>query len=269
MGRADVSSTARGLTKSAVVNAVKEPKPGLRSKGTVPAITVPVFAEGAPGVLHAFGTKSGWEPSMLTDRRPFQVVSVKQVHGIKALLLHSRMTDAEVRETASATGFDAIITDRPRTWVTVRTADCVPILLMGAEGGVIASVHAGWRGTVAGIAGQVIRLMQNVFDCKPGSLHAAIGPSIGPCCYEVDEPVWAPLKRAFPYWSEVFEETGSGRGQLNLRRLNRLALEEAGVDTCRITEVNLCTACHPELFHSYRRDGAGTSHMTSGIARIQ
>ena len=140
---------------------------------------------------------------------------------------------------------------------------------MGADCGVIASVHAGWRGTVGGIAGQVIHLMQNAFDCKPASLHAAIGPSIGPCCYEVDEPVWAPLKRAFPYWSEVFEETGSGRGQLNLRRLNRLALEEAGVDTCRITEVNLCTACHPELFHSYRRDGAGTSHMTSGIARIQ
>lgn len=269
MGRADVSSTARRLTKSAVVNAVKEPKPVLRSRRTVPAITIPVFAEGAPGVFHAFGTKSAWEPSIHTDRPPFQVVSVKQVHGIEALLLHSRMTDSEVREAASTKGFDAIITDRPRTWVTVRTADCVPILLMGADCGVIASVHAGWRGTVGGIAGQVIRLMQNVFDCKPASLRVAIGPSIGPCCYEVDEPVWAPLKRAFPYWSEVFEETGQGRGQLNLRRLNRLALEEAGVDTCRITEVNLCTACHPELFHSYRRDGTGTSHMTSGISRIQ
>src|SRR5205823_14462507 len=138
----------RGLTKNVVVHAVKEPKPGLRSRRTVPAITIPIFAEGAPGVLHAFGTKSAWEPSVHTDRPPFQVVSVKQVHGIEALLLHSRMTEAEVREAASATGFDAIITDRPRTWVTVRTADCVPIPLMAADRGVIASVHAGWRCTV-------------------------------------------------------------------------------------------------------------------------
>ena len=269
MGRADISSTARGLTKSAIVDSVKEPKPVLRGRGTVPAITIPVFAEGAPGVVHAFGTKSAWEPSLHMDRPPLQVVSVQQVHGVEALLLHRRMTDSEVREAASTKGFDAIITDRPRTCVTVRTADCVPILLMGSDCGVIAAVHAGWRGTVGGIAGKVLRLMQDVFGCKLGSVRAAIGPSIGPCCYEVDEPVWAPLKRAFPYWSEVFEETGHGRGQLNLRRLNRLALEDAGVDTCRITEVNLCTACHPELFHSYRRDGTGTSHMTSGIARIQ
>ena len=248
---------------------MKEPKPVLRSRRTVPAITIPVFAEGAPGVVHAFGTKSAWEASLHTDRPPLQVVRVQQVHGVEALLLHRRMTDSEVREAASTKGFDAIITDRPRTCVTVHTADCVPILLMGSDCGVIAAVHAGWRGTVGGIAGKVLRLMQDVFGCKLGSVRAAIGPSIGPCCYEVDEPVWAPLKRAFPYWSEVFEETGHGRGQLNLRRLNRLALEDAGMDTCRITEVNLCTACHPELFYSYRRDGTGTSHMTSGIARIQ
>ena len=186
----------------------------------MPAITIPAFAEGACGVVHAFGTKSAWEPSLHMDRPPLQVVSVQQVHGVEALLLHRRMTDSEVREAASTKGFDAIITDRPRTWVTVRTADCVPILLMGSDCGVIAAVHAGWRGTVGGIAGKVLRLMQDVFGCKLGSVRAAIGPSIGPCCYEVDEPVWAPLKRAFPYWSEVFEETGHGRGQLNLRRLN-------------------------------------------------
>src|SRR5438034_10801026 len=104
MGRADVSSTARGLTKSAVVNAVKESKPVLRSKRTVPAITIPVFAEGAPGVLHAFGTKSAWEPSVHTDRPPFQVVSVNQVHGTEALLLPRQLNDAEVLAAASTTG---------------------------------------------------------------------------------------------------------------------------------------------------------------------
>src|SRR6266581_1020245 len=171
MGRADISSTARGLTENVrAVDAVNVSKAALGRGGTVPAvITIPLFTEGASGVVHAFGTKSGWEPCLQKGRAELQVVTVNQVHGIDALLLSRCMTDSEVREAASTKGFDAIVTDRPRTWVTVRTADCVPILLMGADCGVIASVHAGWRGTVGGIAGQVIRLMQNVFDCKPNS----------------------------------------------------------------------------------------------------
>jgi YfiH family protein len=233
------------------------------------AITIPVFAEGLAGVVHSFGTKSGWEPSAM-NKPPGQlkIVSVTQVHGTETLLIPRRMSDTEISEAAGARGYDAIITDRRRTWVTVRTADCVPILLAD-DGGVVASVHAGWRGTIDGIAGKVVRLMRNTFGCKLDSLRAAIGPAIGRCCYEVDEPVMTPLKRAFPYWSEALEETTLGRGQLALRRLNRLILEKAGVDPHRIAEVNLCTSCHTDLFYSYRRDGAGTRHMTSGIALIE
>lgn len=251
------------------MSAVKEPQAAFRGGVTVPAaITIPLFTEGVSAVVHAFGTKSGWQPSV-QRRAPLQIVTVNQVHGVDVLLLQGRMTDAEVREAASTKGHDAIITDRPRTWLTIRTADCVPILLMEPDHGVIASVHAGWRGAVGGIAARVVRLMQDIFGCRLGSLRAAIGPAIGQCCYEVDEPVVAPLKRAFPYWSEALQETGRGRGQLDLRRLNRLALEHAGVDPCRISGVNLCTACHSDLFYSYRRDGRGTRHMTSGIALIE
>jgi YfiH family protein len=233
-------------------------------------ITIPAFAEGMGGVTHVFGTRSACPPDEFGEvDSGLHTVAVRQVHGTEALILHRRMTEAEVREAASAKGFDAIITDRPRTWVTVRTADCVPILLIGADHGIVASVHAGWRGTVEGIAGKVIRLMHDIFGCTPSLLRAAIGPSIGRCCYEVDEPVMKPLKRAFPYWSEALEETTAGRGQLDLRRLNRLALEEAGVDPGRIAAVNLCTACHPDLFYSYRRDGKATRHMTSGIALLE
>ena len=234
------------------------------------AITVPAFNEGLVGVTHMFGTRWPGTPNEFREAGSgVHLVAVKQVHGTEALVLNRGMTESEVQVAASSKGFDAIITDRPRTWVTVRTADCVPILLMEADRGIVASVHAGWRGTVGGISGKVIRMMHEIFGCKPGLLRAAIGPSIGPCCYEVDEPVMQPLKRAFPYWSEALEETRPGRGQLDLRRLNRLALEEAGVDPFRIAAVNVCTACHPDLFYSYRRDGKGTRHMTSGIMLLE
>lgn len=233
-------------------------------------ITIPLFAAEARGVLHAFGTKAVCAiPDMHNDGAKFQVVSVSQVHGIDVLILAGRMTDSQVREAASAKNFDAIITDRPRTWLTVRTADCVPVLFLGPDRGVIGVAHAGWRGTVGGISANVVRLMQEVFDCKLDLVQVAIGPSIGRSCYEVDDPVLRPLKRAFPFWSKVVSETGGGRGHLDLGRLNRLALETAGVQSSQIFAVNLCTACHPDLFHSYRRDGKRTRHMISGIARVQ
>ena len=233
-------------------------------------ITIPQFAGAPRGVVHAFGTKAvSAVPAMHNQGTKFQVVSVNQVHGIDVLILAGRMTDSQVREAASARNFDAIITDRPRTWLTVRTADCVPVLFQGPDRGVIGVAHAGWRGTVGGIAANVVRLMQEVFDCKRDLVQVAIGPAIGQSCYEVDEPVLGPLKRAFPFWSKVVSETGGGRGRLDLRLLNRLALETAGIEPSKIFAVNLCTACHTDLFHSYRRDGKGTRHMISGIARVQ
>jgi hypothetical protein len=252
------------------VAAVKERKAALSRAENLPtAITIPVFAEGLTGLVHSFGTKSGWEPLAMKKRHgQLKIVTVTQVHGIETLLIPSRMSETEIREAACARGYDAIITDRLRTWVSVRTADCVPILLAD-DRGVVASVHAGWRGTVGRIAGKVVRLMRDTFGCKLDSLRAAIGPAIGRCCYEVDEPVMAPVKRAFPYWFEALEETTPGRGQLALGRLNRLILENAGLNPGRIAQVNLCTSCHADLFYSYRRDGAGTRHMTSGIALIE
>ncbi len=233
-------------------------------------ITIPQFAGEARGVVHAFGTRAVCAiPAVHNDGTQFQVVSVNQVHGIDVLILAGRVTDSEVRDAASAGNFDAIITDRPRMWLTVRTADCVPILFLGPDRGVIGVAHAGWRGTVGGIAAKVVRLMQEVFDCKLDLVQVAIGPSIGRSCYEVDEPVLGPMKRAFPFWSKVVSDTGGGRGHLDLRGLNRLALEAAGVQPSQIFAVNLCTACHPDLFHSYRRDGKRTRHMISGIARVQ
>ncbi len=108
-------------------------------------------------------------------------------------------------------------------------------------------------------------VMQDRFGSHLRSIRAAIGPSIGVCCYEVNGTVLAPLKRGFPYWADVVESVKGTKAHLDLRGFNRRQLEEAGISPDRIETVNLCTACHQDLFYSYRRDGARTGRMMSGI----
>jgi YfiH family protein len=160
------------------------------------------------------------------------------------------------------------VTDQRHTCLTIRTADCVPMLLIDPAVRVVAAVHAGWRGTLKEIGPKTLRVMQDRFGCKISSVRVALGPSIGRCCYEVDDLVMGPLKQAYSYWREVLDERKKGRALFDLRRLNRRQMEQAGIDPGRIEAVNLCTACHPELFYSYRRDGKGTEHLTSGIALV-
>jgi YfiH family protein len=164
--------------------------------------------------------------------------------------------------------YDAIVTNQPGVLAAVETADCVPILLLDPVRGVCAAIHAGWRGTLAKIAPKTVAVLQNRFGCSLRSIRAAIGPSIGVCCYEVNGAVLEPLKRSVPYWAEVVEEVKGTKAHLDLRGLNRRQLEEIGIGPTRIDTVNLCTACHRDLFHSYRRDGAGTGRMLSGIGFI-
>ena len=222
-------------------------------------ITVPMFSHGVSGVYHYFGTRTEPKPTpSRMGRPPMQVVTMKQVHGTEVLIIGGR-------EMGEGDGHDAVVTNRPGLLLAVRSADCVPILLMDTARPVVAAVHAGWRGTLGNIVTKTVMAMRTRFACSLRTIRAAVGPSIGACCYEVDEAVLAPLKRACPDWQEVVERAKGSRAYLDLRRLNRRQLEEAGLDPARIETVNLCTACHPELFYSYRRDGKATDHMTSGI----
>jgi YfiH family protein len=230
-------------------------------------ITIPLFSQGMSGAQHYFGTKTNPGPIPVRPGSPGRrVLKVKQVHGTEVLVVDRRITNwpAFEAETASS-AYDAMVTTQPDLLLSITTADCVPLLLMDADRGVVAAAHAGWRGTLGGIAAKTIQIMQERFQCRPRSIRAAIGPSIGVCCYEVDAAVLTPLKKAYPYWEEVLDKTAGARAHLDLRRLNRRQMEEAGLDPARIETVNLCTACHSDLFHSYRRNGKGTGFMTSGI----
>ncbi len=222
-------------------------------------ITVPLFTKGTVGVCHYFGTKVAPGPPAAWPGGPsVRVVTVRQVHGTDILAID--------RRTAMASGnYDAIVTNQPGVLVAVETADCVPILLLDPSRGVYAAVHAGWRGAMGGIVTKTVKVMQDRFGSHRRAIRAAVGPSIGVCCYEVNGTVLTPLTRGFPYWADVVENVKGTKAHLDLRGFNRRQLEEAGISPDRIETVNLCTACHPDLFYSYRRDGARTGRMMSGI----
>ena len=147
---------------------------------------------------------------------------------------------------------DALLENTPGHLVAVKTADCIPILLVDDEHRAVAAVHAGWRGTVNRIAPLALHRMQEEFGTRSARLHAAIGPGIGKCCYQVG--------------AEVAEQFGAtGACAIDLVEANRRQLAEAGVPDVQIYAAGLCTKCGAEDFHSYRRDKEQAGRMLSFI----
>ena len=160
---------------------------------------------------------------------------------------------------------DGFITDRSGVALCVKTADCVPVLLVDGKRQVVAAVHAGWRGTALGIAGKAVRIFQERFSSTPEDLWAAIGPSIGPCCYEVDETV----RREFAHHrdgSNVLKAAArKDRWMLDLILANRRQLEAAGIPPAQISAAGLCTSCRRDAFFSHRGEGETTGRQLNFI----
>ncbi|MGO9570672.1 MAG: peptidoglycan editing factor PgeF [Desulfomonilaceae bacterium] len=155
---------------------------------------------------------------------------------------------------------DAIITSTPGIYPSIKTADCVPILLLDPVRRVAGAIHAGWRGTVLRISRKVVRIMKSRFGSNPTDLVAGLGPSIGSCCYEVDEVVLKPYRQAFPEAEQFVIRSKSGALskeslRLDLVGVNRFELIQGGVPPANIHSTELCTSCNSALFFSYRRDG--------------
>ena len=146
--------------------------------------------------------------------------------------------------------------------VGVKTADCIPILLIDERHRAVAAVHAGWRGTVARIAQKAIQAMSERWQTAPQDLHAAIGPGIGVCCYEVGPEVSAQFAELFPERRDLGQ-----RVKIDLVEANRRQLLQAGVQPGRIYSANLCTFCDGQ-FHSFRRDGEAAGRMISFIGIV-
>lgn len=186
-----------------------------------------------------------------------QVLIINQVHG-DAVLIHERTQDR-------IEGYDAHITDYSSAAIGVVTADCVPIIIADKIKKVIGAVHAGWRGTLKRIAQKTVKSMTDNFGCRPQDMVAGIGPSIGPCCYEVDDEVAGPMKKEFKYAEKYTIYKMKNKWHLDLQSINKEQLVEAGLMEGNINTTELCTACHSDLFYSYRRDGAGTGRMMAVV----
>jgi purine-nucleoside/S-methyl-5'-thioadenosine phosphorylase / adenosine deaminase len=190
-----------------------------------------------PWVIHGFGCRAthGWPP---------RYTNLKQTHSDKVIVANGRRGCLEQG--------DALVTSEPGNLIGIRTADCVPILIADPEHRAVAAVHAGWRGTAAGIATKAIEKLTEEFGSRPAALLASIGPAIGPCCFEVGPEVGA-----------LFTTIGSA---VDLRAANQAQLLEAGVAPERVDVSDLCTVCYGEgEFHSFRRDKESSGRMVSAI----
>lgn len=233
-------------------------------------ITVPAFASTREGVRHFFGTREHAEqfdvevgvPAALRQSRGRSwLLSVKQVHGTEALVVDRPVTESD----RFSGGWDALVTDQPGVMVAVRTADCVPVLVYDRRCRAVAAIHAGWRGAVAGIVPKTLELMASRFHVALSDFRVSIGPSAGPCCYEVDEAVLEPLRGAMTDWESVLHADRGAKARLDLKKLIRRQLERLRIEPRQMTAVNLCTICHEDLFFSYRREGRVVGTMLSGI----
>jgi polyphenol oxidase len=209
-------------------------------RGTDPIYRVREF-DAFPWLVHGFGTRLADIPAQFA-----QLATLKQIHSSSCIA-------AEGRSGILGEG-DALLENAPGGVVAIKTADCIPVLLIDERQRAVAAVHAGWRGTAGRIAARAVEAMGQRFGTRAQDIHAAIGPGIGRCCYEVG--------------AEVAAQFGEqGRAHIDLAAANRRQLEEIGVTASRIYASNLCTMCGKEEFHSFRRDkdAAGRMYSFAGI----
>lgn len=196
--------------------------------------------EQLPWLRHGFGTRS-------SPLNQDGMASLKQIHSAVVLV-------ADRLEGCVGEG-DALLTAEAGCTISVRTADCFPILLVDRAQRVVAAVHAGWRGTAAGIAAEAVHQMQFTFGTRPEDVLAAIGPGIGACCYEVGEDV-----------ARQFDRGRTGR--LDLASHNIRQLESAGVPAGQIDYQATCTFCNAAQFYSWRRDKDMSARMISYVGLL-
>ncbi len=163
---------------------------------------------------------------------------------------------------------DALITNIPNVPLLIFTADCVPIAIIDKKNKAIGLAHAGWRGTYDRISEKTIDKMIENYNTDVKDLVCVIGPSIGPCCYEVSEELVEKFNMNFTNSTEKFYKIEDGKYKLDLWKINEYILKECGVEDENIINLNLCTSCNSDKFHSYRKHNQ-TSERIGTILQIK
>ena len=194
-----------------------------------------------------------WTRALRAVGIPLPATTVRQVHGTRVVVAEPAAEPPQA---------DGVATRERGVAVAAVTADCVPVLLLARGAHVVAAVHAGWRGAAAGVLESALDRLRAAFGIEPSSVEAALGPSIGPCCYRVGPEVQSAFTTRTGTVTRPAWEPAGDRLVLDLRAAARLLLEEAGVSS--VVTVGPCTSCS-RLFASYRRDGADAGRQLSFV----
>jgi hypothetical protein len=183
---------------------------------------------------------------------PDQLQVTKHVHGTAVWRIGEELPDPPE--------FDGLVSDRPGAVLGAFAADCIPIIFADRVARNCGACHSGWRGTVAGVSRNVVTRMVEL-GSEPANIRVALGPSIGPCCFEVGDEVVEEFVKAFGELDGLVVD-GPKKHHIDLRVATRAVLEGAGVAPEHIDTDPPCTKCEPDRFFSYRRDGKeGGVHM--------
>ncbi|MCH3971936.1 MAG: peptidoglycan editing factor PgeF [Oscillospiraceae bacterium] len=249
----------------------------LLEKDGVPFLQLPSFAR-QTWLHHAFATRRGGvssgiyqsmnlgfgrgdrDENVLENYRRFcsaagfaveDLVATAQTHKTNILRVGQKERGMGILRPKPWHDIDGLITNEPHVALCVYGADCVPLLFADPVHRAIGVAHAGWRGTVAGMAGEAVAAMQRSFGTEPQDLLVGIGPSIGPCCFEVDEPVAKEFLNNPRFSADTcVTKKGGGKWNIDLWEANAQVLRRAGVT--KIEKGMLCTRCHPDLLWSHR-----------------
>jgi YfiH family protein len=189
-----------------------------------------------------------------------QFFVVNQVHEDNILVIDQANIDAFKQQQHRA---DAIITNLPGLAIGIKTADCVPVFMADSAKRIIGVVHAGWRGTALNIAAKAVKTLTETFSSRPQDIVAAIGPAIGPCCYEVDDAVFNAVE-AYGSWESAFTPCGEvGKWMLNLPSANACQMMQAGIPPGNIFTSDVCTSCRKDIFFSHRGEEGRTGRQVN------
>ncbi len=215
--------------------------------------------EGIPFLVHGFGTKYWKEEDFKRHKelKDFRLLFLRQIH--------SDVVHVIDQVPARTLAGDAILTRRKGVLLIIKTADCLPVLMVDRTQKAVAAVHCGWKSTSQGIIRKIVKSLEVHFGCESSSLLVAMGPCIGRNCYEVGDDVRQEFERnGLSLEALSLHASQKEKYFLDLKRANGLQLVDAGVSESNISELNLCTHCEDNLL-SYRRDKKSSSRMLSFI----
>lgn len=272
---------------------IKSRNLNLQSKDSVTYITFPKL-EKLSCVSHAFTTRLGgvsdgmysslnmsfsngdkYENVLENYRRMCSIIDVdinkvtlsRQTHTNNVKIITNEDIGKGLSKERDYDDVDGLITNIPGVCLVTHYADCTPLLFCDPVKRIVATSHAGWRGTASEIGKVTVEKMQQVFGCSPKDIIAAIGPSICKNCYEVDSPVYEPVSKLnYLDKNRIFKDKGNGKYMFDLWETNRQILINAGIKPENIDVTDLCTNCNPDVFHSHRFTGGKRGILAAMIA---